>query len=92
MWYVMDVVNRDDQLPFLYIVTKLGVIHSTQAAIELMSLENGHKGGIIANISSIAGYEIFLGTPTYTATKHAIIGYTRTLAVCIIWNLLVISR
>ncbi|MDZ7711868.1 MAG: SDR family oxidoreductase [Rhodovibrio sp.] len=41
----------------------------------------GSDGGSIVNISSAAGVVAFPSCPTYTASKHAIIGLTRTAAV-----------
>ena len=41
----------------------------------------GSDGGSIVNISSAAGVVAFPSCPTYTASKHAILGLTRTAAV-----------
>ena len=43
--------------------------------------DGGGAGGSIVNISSAAGVVAFPSCPTYTASKHAIIGLTRTAAV-----------
>lgn len=59
-------------------------MHSTYIAIERMSVEKGGKGGIIANVASIAGLDYLFNAPAYTATKHAIIGFTRALGVSMI--------
>lgn len=61
-------------------VNILGVIYGTQAALEHMSVEKGGKGGIIANIASVLGLDTLFSVPVYTATKHAVIGYTAALA------------
>lgn len=45
-----------------------------------MSLENNGKGGTIMNIASICGLSPFFNLPAYTASKYAIVGYTRSLA------------
>lgn len=61
-------------------VNILGVIYGTQAALEHMSVEKGGKGGIIANIASVLGLDTLFSIPVYTATKHAVTGYTAALA------------
>lgn len=65
----------------VWIYLKLGTINCTQVAIDLMSLEKGGKGGIIANVASTVGLDIFFFQPIYNATKHAVIGFTRSLGV-----------
>lgn len=46
-----------------------------------MSKANGGSGGIIVNIASVAGLEPIPGMPIYSATKHGVIGFTRSMAV-----------
>ena len=46
-----------------------------------MGKDTGGKGGVIVNISSIAGLQAFPHSPIYTATKHAIVGFSRSFAV-----------
>lgn len=58
---------------------QLGTIYGTECAIDNMSITNGHKGGIIMNISSVAGLKPTQHMPVYGASKHAIIGYTKSL-------------
>lgn len=62
---------------------QLGVINTTLVAMDYMSKDNDGLGGLIINISSVAGLTSFPGAPSYTASKHAIIGFTRSLSV---WN------
>lgn len=50
-------------------------------AINYMSKENNGNGGVILNISSIVGLEPNLNPPIYTASKHAVLGFTRSLGV-----------
>lgn len=45
-----------------------------------MRIESGGHGGVIVNIASIVGLDPFFNLPAYTATKHAVVGYTRCLA------------
>ena len=53
-------------------VNLLGVMHGTKLAIDHLS-----KGGLVINISSLAGIFNLPIVPTYSATKAAIINYTR---------------
>ncbi|XP_031195704.1 15-hydroxyprostaglandin dehydrogenase [NAD(+)] isoform X3 [Mastomys coucha] len=45
-----------------------------------MSKQNGGEGGIIINMSSIAGLMPVAQQPVYCASKHGIIGFTRSAA------------
>lgn len=58
-----------------------GMINSTFAAMKYMGIENEGKGGIIANMSSVVGLDPSFIMPTYCATKHGIVGFTRSLSV-----------
>lgn len=42
--------------------------------------KEGHGGDIIS-IASVAGLTSFPGAPSYTASKHALIGFTRSMSV-----------
>ena len=46
-----------------------------------MGKDEGGKGGVVVNISSIAGLAPFECSPVYVATKHAVIGLTRSFGV-----------
>ena len=54
-----------------------GVFHSMRAEIPHMALKGG---GAIVNMSSICGLVGQAGTAAYVATKHAVIGLTKTVA------------
>ncbi|GFR23205.1 15-hydroxyprostaglandin dehydrogenase [Trichonephila clavata] len=56
-----------------------GVVHGTQLAFEYMSIEKGGHGGYIINTSSEAGLEPAFLAPVYCATKHAVVGLTKSL-------------
>lgn len=58
-----------------------GVINSTLAAMKYMAVEKEGKGGIIANMSSVVGLDPSFMMPIYSATKHGIVGFTRSLSV-----------
>lgn len=47
-----------------------------------MGKPNGGAGGIVMNIASLSGLDIFSGFEAYTASKFGIVGLTRSYAVC----------
>ncbi|XP_028322754.1 15-hydroxyprostaglandin dehydrogenase [NAD(+)]-like isoform X2 [Gouania willdenowi] len=61
-------------------VNLMGVIRGTYLAMEQMNKQSGGQGGVIINTSSLAGLQTFPSFPVYTATKHAVVGFTRAMA------------
>lgn len=57
------------------------VIHGTMLGLKYMGKDNGGDGGIIVNIASIAGITPFAVCPIYCATKHGVIGLSRSFGV-----------
>jgi NAD(P)-dependent dehydrogenase (short-subunit alcohol dehydrogenase family) len=55
-----------------------GVVHGIQAAYPIMIRQ--HSGHIV-NTASLAGLVTSAGTASYTATKHAVVGLSKTLRV-----------
>jgi NAD(P)-dependent dehydrogenase (short-subunit alcohol dehydrogenase family) len=51
-----------------------------------MGKDEGGKGGVLVNISSILGLAPLAIFPVYVATKHAVIGLTRSFAVSTAYN------
>ncbi|XP_041348211.1 15-hydroxyprostaglandin dehydrogenase [NAD(+)]-like [Gigantopelta aegis] len=56
------------------------VVWGTNLAMEHMRKDKGGRGGVIINVSSVAGLVPFLWFPVYAATKHAIVGFTKSWA------------
>ncbi|HLX88276.1 MAG TPA: SDR family oxidoreductase [Acidimicrobiales bacterium] len=54
-----------------------GVVYGTRAVVPSMAARGG--GAIVAT-SSLAGLIAFPGDPVYTLTKHAVVGFVRSLA------------
>jgi len=54
-----------------------GAIKLTRIAIRAFLSEN--KKGVVLIIASIAGYVATYSAPLYTATKHAVVGFVRSL-------------
>lgn len=61
-------------------VNLLGVINGTEVALQHMAVDRGGRGGAIFNIASTLGLDTLCSVPVYTATKHAVVGYTAALA------------
>uniref|UniRef100_A0A1B0CF94 15-hydroxyprostaglandin dehydrogenase n=2 Tax=Lutzomyia longipalpis TaxID=7200 RepID=A0A1B0CF94_LUTLO len=58
-----------------------GLVESTFLAIEHMRKDRGSgKGGVIISIASCTGLVPLSLLPTYSATKHAVVSFTRSLA------------
>ncbi|KAK8729567.1 hypothetical protein OTU49_008552, partial [Cherax quadricarinatus] len=56
-----------------------GCMRGTLLALERMGINLGGDGGVVVNISSIAGLKPTPLGPVYAATKHAVVGLTRSL-------------
>ncbi|KAK2586941.1 hypothetical protein KPH14_009869 [Odynerus spinipes] len=57
-----------------------GLIRGSLLALDHMGKHKGGKGGTLVNIASIVGLgNAFTPTPVYTSSKHAVIGFSRTL-------------
>lgn len=62
----------------------MGIIYTTYESIKWMSKSRNQNGGIVVNISSISALNTFPEWgPVYCATKHAILGFTKSMAVTI---------
>ncbi|XP_065181643.1 15-hydroxyprostaglandin dehydrogenase [NAD(+)]-like [Sycon ciliatum] len=53
------------------------LIDSTYLAKYYMSSEKGGSGGVVVNIASMGGLQAMPFSPTYSASKHGVIGFTR---------------
>lgn len=60
-----------------------GIIRGTLLAYQFMSKDkgNGGTGGTIVNIGSSSSVKPFTSSPIYTATKHALLGLTKSYGV-----------
>ncbi|XP_078407250.1 15-hydroxyprostaglandin dehydrogenase [NAD(+)]-like [Cetorhinus maximus] len=61
-------------------INLVSVIKGTHLGIEHMSKETGGAGGVIVNIASMAGLIPFSIAPVYSASKHGVVGFTKSLA------------
>uniref|UniRef100_A0A3Q4H6D9 15-hydroxyprostaglandin dehydrogenase [NAD(+)] n=1 Tax=Neolamprologus brichardi TaxID=32507 RepID=A0A3Q4H6D9_NEOBR len=58
----------------------VGSIRGTYLALEHMNKSKGGQGGVIINVSSLAGLGPLLTGPVYSATKHGLVGFTRSIS------------
>ncbi|XP_078000797.1 15-hydroxyprostaglandin dehydrogenase [NAD(+)]-like [Glandiceps talaboti] len=56
------------------------VIEGTYLAVKYMGTKNGGKGGVVINTSSVVGLIPRSLIPVYVASKHAVVGFTRSVA------------
>lgn len=57
------------------------VIRGTLLGIQQMQKDAGGKGGVIVNVSSVAGLYSLSQLPVYSATEHAVVCFSRSFAV-----------
>ncbi|XP_029163696.1 15-hydroxyprostaglandin dehydrogenase [NAD(+)]-like isoform X2 [Nylanderia fulva] len=56
------------------------LIRNLYLALDHMGRHKGGKGGLIVNVSSIAGLIAYPPAPVYVASKHAVLGFSQSLA------------
>ncbi|XP_076752915.1 15-hydroxyprostaglandin dehydrogenase [NAD(+)] [Xylocopa sonorina] len=61
-------------------VNVTAVVRGTLLGIQQMQKDGGGKGGIIVNISSVAGLRSLSHLPVYSTTKHAVVSFSRSFA------------
>lgn len=67
---------RDDRWETMWESNVMGVLRMTRALLPaLLASGDGH----VINVGSIAGFETYIGGAGYTAAKHAVRAFTRTL-------------
>ncbi|CAL1292576.1 unnamed protein product [Larinioides sclopetarius] len=59
-------------------INLLGPIIGCQTALKYMGKSNGGNGGIVINTASVAGLLPFAEIPVYVASKHGVVGLTRS--------------
>jgi len=57
------------------------VVRGILLGFQYMGKDEGGKGGVVVNTASVLGLIPAAGAPVYTATKHAMIGLTRSFGV-----------
>jgi 15-hydroxyprostaglandin dehydrogenase (NAD) len=62
------------------------VVRGNLLGLQYMGKDEGGKGGVVVNMSSIAGLSAAPPFPVYAGTKHAVIGLTRSFGVSTVCN------
>ncbi|KAK1126705.1 hypothetical protein K0M31_004329 [Melipona bicolor] len=75
----VGVINEDDFGKAID-VNVTAVIRGTLLGIQQMQKDAGGKGGVIVNISSVAGLYSLSQLPVYSATEHAVVSFSRSFA------------
>ncbi|XP_060102501.1 15-hydroxyprostaglandin dehydrogenase [NAD(+)] [Heteronotia binoei] len=73
-------VNNEKNWEATLQINLISVIKGTYIGLDYMKTENGGNGGAIVNMSSLAGLIPVPSQPVYCASKHAVIGFTRSIA------------
>lgn len=73
-------VNNEKNWEQTLQINLVSVISGTYLALDYMSKQNGGEGGVIINMSSLAGLIPVAQQPVYCASKHGIVGFTRSVA------------
>lgn len=66
---------------FSFFLFQKGSTNGILLALKYMSKDTNGKGGVIVNTASVAGLHGVPPFPMYTASKHAIVGLTRSFGV-----------
>ncbi|XP_077989373.1 15-hydroxyprostaglandin dehydrogenase [NAD(+)]-like [Glandiceps talaboti] len=74
------ILNEHARAELTVAVNLIAVIEGTYLAVKHMGTKNGGKGGVVINTASIAGLIPFECMPLYTASKHGVVGFTRSVA------------
>ncbi|XP_062909185.1 15-hydroxyprostaglandin dehydrogenase [NAD(+)]-like [Mobula hypostoma] len=61
-------------------INLVGLIRTSQLALQHMGTENGGSGGVIVNLSSLAAFHSLELAPVYTASKCGVVGFTKALS------------
>lgn len=61
-------------------INLVGVVKVAYLALDHMNKLTGGRGGVMVNTASMAGLGPFMSCPVYSATKHGVMGFTRSMA------------
>ncbi|XP_061440501.1 15-hydroxyprostaglandin dehydrogenase [NAD(+)] [Rhineura floridana] len=73
-------VNNEKNWEITIQINLISVIRGTYIGLEYMKTQNGRNGGVIVNVASLAGLMPAAFQPVYCASKHGVVGFTRSVA------------
>ncbi|XP_078417677.1 15-hydroxyprostaglandin dehydrogenase [NAD(+)]-like [Cetorhinus maximus] len=73
-------INNENSWEKTISVNLVALIQASYLALDHMRCDRGGQGGSIVNISSMSGFIPAAHCPVYTASKHGVLGFTRSLA------------
>ncbi|XP_046576280.1 15-hydroxyprostaglandin dehydrogenase [NAD(+)]-like [Haliotis rubra] len=74
------ILSKKIDIDKMLMVNLGGTIRGSNLAIKHMRKDEVGEGGVVVNVSSIAGLEPIFTVPAYTATKTGVVGFTRSWA------------
>ncbi|XP_041042980.1 15-hydroxyprostaglandin dehydrogenase [NAD(+)]-like [Carcharodon carcharias] len=73
-------INNENSWKKTISVNLVALIQASYLALDHMRCDRGGQGGSIVNIASMSGFIPAAHCPVYTASKHGVLGFTRSLA------------
>ncbi|XP_078071236.1 15-hydroxyprostaglandin dehydrogenase [NAD(+)]-like [Mustelus asterias] len=73
-------INNENSWEKTISVNLVALIQASYLALDHMRCDHGGKGGSIVNVASMSGFIPAAHAPVYTASKHGVLGFTRSLA------------
>ncbi|XP_002742091.1 15-hydroxyprostaglandin dehydrogenase [NAD(+)]-like [Saccoglossus kowalevskii] len=73
-------IGDEFNMELMVAINLTAVIRSTYLAVQYMGTKNGGNGGVVINTASRAGIVPWFPCSIYTATKHGVVGFTRSVA------------
>jgi NAD(P)-dependent dehydrogenase (short-subunit alcohol dehydrogenase family) len=95
MWYhqfaqLPKQPKNDSPVPAIMIsdvrLLQNAVVRGTLLGLQYMGVDEGGKGGVVVNTASTAGLAAIAAFPVYAATKHGVIGLTRSFGVSTVFS------
>ncbi|XP_059829802.1 15-hydroxyprostaglandin dehydrogenase [NAD(+)]-like [Hypanus sabinus] len=73
-------INNENYWEKTISVNLVALVQASYLALEHMRSDHGGKGGCIVNVASMSSFLPAAHAPVYTASKHGVLGFTRSLA------------
>uniref|UniRef100_V9L794 15-hydroxyprostaglandin dehydrogenase [NAD(+)] n=1 Tax=Callorhinchus milii TaxID=7868 RepID=V9L794_CALMI len=73
-------INNENMWEKTIAVNLVALIQASYLAVQHMRHDHGGQGGNIVNVASMSSFLPAAHAPVYTASKHGVVGFTRSLA------------